>query len=213
MAGGRAEGEAAENGAMVDKAAEDKAAEDKAVEGGAVENRERLLPGRQQAGGKAKGQMRKARSDGWTAKKEGIFFATLAQTCNASEAAREAGVCRASAYRRKAIDPAFAEHWEDALAEGYGEIELMLMRAALFGHESEETVRDGEGVVKTHKVTRKQDMGVALRLLLAHRDTVAAIRKARMDRAAAGVVEDGETVRQRVHAALDVAHGRLQGGG
>lgn len=203
MAGGRAQDGAAGNGGMVEKAVED----------GAVKSGARLVPGRQRAGGKAKGQMRNGRSDSWTAKKEGIFFATLAQTCNASEAAREAGVCRASAYRRKAIDPAFAERWEDALAEGYDEIELMLMRAALFGHESEETVRDGEGVVKTHKVTRKQDVGVAVRLLMAHRDTVAAIRKARMDRAAAGVVEDDGAVRQRVHAALDVAHARLRGGG
>lgn len=172
-----------------------------------------LVPGRQQAGGEVKGQMRRVRSDSWTPDKAAIFFATLAQTCNASEAAREAGLCRASAYRRKAIDPAFAEAWEDALAEGYGEIELMLMRAALFGHESEETVRDGEGVVKTHKVTRKVDMSVALRLLLIHRDKVAAIRKDRADRAAAGAVEDDGAVRQRVHAALDVAHERLRGGG
>lgn len=213
MAGGRAQGGAAENGSMEEKAVEDRTVEGRAGEKRAGENRARLVPGRQQAGGAAKGQMRKGRSDSWTLETEHIFFATLAQTCNASEAAREAGVCRASAYRRKASDPVFAEHWEDALAEGYGEIELMLMRAALFGHESEETVRDGEGVVKTHKVTRKQDMGVAMRLLLTHRDTVAAIRKDRMDRATAGVTEDDGAVRQRVHAALDVAHARLRGGG
>lgn len=180
---------------------------------GRAGHKAKLVAGRQKAGGAVRGQMRKGRSDGWTARKEAIFFATLAQSCNASEAAREAGLCRASAYRRKAMDPAFAERWEDALAEGYGEIELMLMRAALFGHESEETVRDGDGVVKAHKVKRAPSLTVALRLLLAYREKVAAIRKDRADRAAADGTEDGEEVRQRVHRALDVARERLEGGG
>lgn len=175
--------------------------------------RRALVPQRQRAGGTVKAQLRKARKDSWTERKEGIFFATLAQTCNASEAAREAKVCRASAYRRKATDPAFAQAWDAALDEGYGEIELALMRAALFGSESEERVRDGDGVVKTHKVKRAPNLSVALRLLVVHRERVAAIRKERMARAAAGVREDETAVRQRVQAALETARARLQHGG
>lgn len=135
--------------------------------------------GRQRAGGAARPQKRKARSDGWTRAEERLFLETLADTCNASEAARVVGRCRAGAYRRRAADPAFDRAWDEAVASGYGEIELMLMRASLFGTEAEEVTTDADGAVKARKVKRAPNLTVALRLFLAYRDKVARIREKR----------------------------------
>lgn len=146
-----------------------------------------LVTQRQRAGGESRPQQRKRRSDGWSKADAALFLQMLAETCNASEAARAAGKCRAGAYRKRAADPAFARAWDEALDMGYAEIELMLMRAALFGSESEEVTSDGEGAVKARKVRRAPDLGVALRLFLAYRDRVAGIRaQRRVGRQAAG---------------------------
>ncbi|MFD1107473.1 hypothetical protein [Sphingobium olei] len=145
-----------------------------------------LVTQRQRAGGESRPQQRKRRSDGWSKADEALFLQMLAETCNASEAARAAGKCRAGAYRKRAADPAFARAWDEALDMGYAEIELMLMRAALFGSESEEVTSDGEGAVKARKVRRAPDLGVALRLFLAYRDRVAGIRAQRRVRGQAG---------------------------
>ncbi|MEA3389472.1 MAG: hypothetical protein U9R64_09415 [Pseudomonadota bacterium] len=150
------------------------------TEGGA------LVTQRQRAGGTSRPQQRKRRSDGWSKADEALFLQMLAETCNASEAARAAGKCRAGAYRKRAADPAFARAWDEALDMGYAEIELMLMRAALFGSESEEVTSDGEGAGKARKVRRAPDLGVALRLFLAYRDRVAGIRAQRQAGGQAG---------------------------
>lgn len=135
--------------------------------------------GKQRAGGAARPQQRKRRSDGWTKEEEQLFLETLAETCNASEAARVAGRCRAGAYRKRRADPAFERAWEEAMDEGYAEIELMLMRASLFGAESEEVTTGADGAVKARKVKRAPNLTVALRLFLAYRDKVARIREKR----------------------------------
>ena len=136
-----------------------------------------LVQGRQRAGGETRTQKRQRRSDSWTKAKEAQFLTELAESCNVSEAAREAGVCRASAYSRRATDAAFARAWEEALDVGYAEIETLLMREVLFGSEVEELVLDGEGAVKGRKVKRSRNLTVALRLLTLHRERVA-IRRA-----------------------------------
>lgn len=140
-----------------------------------------LVPQRQAAGGTTGAQMRRRRKDGWSKADEATFLAVLAETCNASEAARQIGKGRTSAYRRKKADPGFARAWEEAIEMGYGEIELMLMRAVLFGSETEEIVMDGEGAVKTRKVKRQGNPAVALRLLTFYRDRM---ERRRAERAA-----------------------------
>lgn len=157
-----------------------------------------LVAGRQHRDGGTRGQKRKVREDGWTVEKVQAFFAALADSCNASEAAREAGVCRASAYRRRKLDAGFAEAWDDALEEGYGEIELMLMREALHGTEVEEVVLDGEGAVKTRKVKRVRNLAVALRLFALHRERM---EKRRAAREAIGRPDSADAI-ARVEAVL-----------
>lgn len=135
-----------------------------------------LRPARRTVGGKTQVQMRASRKDGWTKDQEKLFLQTLATTCNTSEAARVAGVCRTSAYDRRQRNPRFAADWEKAIDIGYAEIEAMLMREALFGSESEEIMLDGEGAVKSRKIRRGHDMKLALQLLTRHRDRVLAYR-------------------------------------
>ncbi|WP_416464407.1 hypothetical protein [Sphingomonas sp. VDB2] len=132
--------------------------------------RARLVARRQRVGGAVRAQKGKARKDGWTKAKERLFLETLAETCNASEAARAAGLCRASAYRRRQGDAGFARAWDEALDVGYAEIEALLMREVLFGSEVEELTLDGEGAVKGRKIKRTRNLTVALRLLTLHRD-------------------------------------------
>ncbi|WP_254913818.1 hypothetical protein [Sphingobium sp. Z007] len=131
-----------------------------------------LVARRQRVGGTARAQKGRVRKDGWTKVKERRFLETLAETCNASEAAREAGMCRASAYRRRQSDAGFGRAWDEALDVGYAEIEALLMREVLFGSEVEELTLDGEGAVKGRKIKRTRNLTVALRLLTLHRDRV-----------------------------------------
>lgn len=150
----------------------------RAMTGTAMETGEerRLVPQRQARAGGARVQQRQARKDSWTLEEERIFLLTLAECCNVSEAAREIGKCRQGAYARRKRRIAFARAWDSALEEGYCELEMMLMRASLFGSESEEIVMDGDGVVKSRKVKRAPNLTIGLRLLQHHRARVTQIR-------------------------------------
>jgi len=51
--------------------------------------------------------MRKASRRNWTKTKESEFLSVLAETCNVTEAARQAGVCLSYAYKRRASNAGF----------------------------------------------------------------------------------------------------------
>lgn len=153
----------------------------------------RLVARRQRVGGAVRAQKGKARKDGWTREKERLFLETLAETCNASEAARAADMCRASAYRRRQADAGFARAWDEALDVGYAEIEALLMREVLFGSEVEELTLDSEGAVKGRKVKRTRNLTVALRLLTLHRDRMDK-RRAEAGAGAAGRPDSPESL-------------------
>lgn len=157
-----------------------------------------LVVQRQKAGDAVRPQKRKARKDGWNKAEIAEFMEVLAETCNASEAARAVGKSRAGAYGRRARDPSFSQGWDAALDQGYAEIEMMLMRAALFGSESEEVVTDGEGVVKTRKVKRAPNLTLGLQLWQRYRERVTKIR------AEAGVERpDSASAVERVRGVLE----------
>lgn len=145
-----------------------------------------LVPQRQARAGGARVQQRRERRDAWTKAEERAFLATLAECCNISEAARAIGKCRQGAYDRRKRRAAFARAWDEALEQGYCEIEMALMRAALFGSESEEIVLDGDGAVKSRKVKRAPNLSIGLRLLQHHRARVATIRAAAGGRGGGG---------------------------
>ncbi|MEC3911649.1 hypothetical protein U5A82_14585 [Sphingobium sp. CR2-8] len=173
---------------------------------GADEKSTALVAQRQRVGGKSRAQKRRPRADGWTKAKEKLFLETLAETCNASEAARAADMCRASAYRRRSANAAFAQAWDEALDVGYAEIEALLMREILFGGEVEELTLDGEGAVKGRKVKRTRNLTVALRLLTLHRDRMEKRRAAQL----AGAGPDSADAKARVADVLG-AIGRRRG--
>ncbi len=102
-----------------------------------------------------------ARSPHWKI----AFLETLAQTSNVSASAAAANTPLATAYRVRRDDPAFALKWRGALHEGYEHLEMEVL-AYLRG-----TMAD-----------RKIDVASAIRLLAAHRQTIAEIRAGQDER-------------------------------
>lgn len=150
--------------------------------------------------------MKAVRKNGWTPTRRKAFMETLAATCNVSEAARVAGKTVSSAYYQRRRDPAFARDWNQALSVGYAELEALLLRQLLFGSEQEDLVLDGEGAVKSRKIRRGHPHVVAVRLLLAHRETAERLR-------AEEIREHPDSVDavDRLRAALEAVRGRREG--
>jgi len=90
-----------------------------------------------------------------------MFLGALADSSCVRTAAATAGIEPGRAHRRRRDNPKFAAEWRAALAEGYDHLEMEML-AALRG-------QDG---------ARKMDLPNAVRLLTAHRKTMAEIRAA-----------------------------------
>jgi hypothetical protein len=86
------------------------------------------------------------------------FLEHLAETSNISKSAARAGVTTARLYRERQQNPQFARDWLAALAEGYLQLEMEVLRRL---REGDQQARQGE----------RYDFANALRLLAAHRDT------------------------------------------
>lgn len=97
-------------------------------------------------------------------KKLELFLARLAETSNVSASANEAGLGTATVYARRRSDPAFAQRWSDALAEGYDRLEMDLLERLRSGR-LEDVDEDGN--------RRRFDVSAAFRCIAAHRETVA----------------------------------------
>ncbi|MEP2236521.1 MAG: hypothetical protein ABJM58_13200 [Alteripontixanthobacter sp.] len=138
------------------------------------------------------------------------FLAALAETSNVRAAARMVNVDPGKVYKLRRSDSGFAADWQAALAEGYDNLEMELLRRLREG--------DLEGGSKT-KARRKFDNAVALRLLAAHRETVGRVKaiRANEDEEAilASIDAKLETMRRRDRAArlLQAQDGVTQPGG
>jgi hypothetical protein len=88
------------------------------------------------------------------------FLEHLAQTSNIAKSAAHAGVSTARLYRERQQNPQFAREWLAALAEGYIQLEMEVLR------------RLREGDQQTPQGDR-YDFANALRLLAAHRGNAA----------------------------------------
>ena len=117
-----------------------------------------------------------------------LFIARLAETSNVSAAARKAGVSTSTAYELRRHDAVFAKRWFEALCEGYDNLELELLARLRLGE-----VRP-TGTVRAK--ARSFDNATALRLLTAHRESVARTRALRDD-------DDADTVLASINAKLD----------
>lgn len=93
------------------------------------------------------------------------FIEALAETSNVTASAARACVPIRTVYKLRREDPVFRALWRAALHEGYDNLEMELL-----GH-----LRDPAAAA------RKIDVTAALRLLVAHRETVARERALRED--------------------------------
>ncbi len=99
------------------------------------------------------------------------FLDALAESSNVAAAALEAKITPSQVYKLRRTDPAFSAKWYAALAEGYDNLEMQLLQHLRQG-EASEADEPAEG--KTAKKAKPRfDVPNALRILAAHRDSVA----------------------------------------
>ena len=110
------------------------------------------------------------------------FLQALAETSNVSESCRRHRLAVSRVYKTRREDAAFREAWRAALAEGYEHLEMEVL-----------------GYLRDPDPQRKYDVANALRLLAAHRQTVASVR-----------ADDGEETEQEVLESLDRFIGEMR---
>ena len=148
-----------------------------------------------------KSQLRKASNRDWSKAKEQVFLTVLAETCNVTCAAAEAGVSVSAAYRRRKADAGFRAAWLEAIGSAYQRLELVLLERAFVG--TEKIVRRKDGSEERMVEYPNQ---LALTLLKMHRDTA-------MEASAEFAPDDIEEVRERVMAKLERLRRREQATG
>ena len=92
------------------------------------------------------------------------FLEKLAETSNVRESCEHAGVTATTVYDLRRKDPGFAAKWREALLEGYDNLEMETLHRLRAGPS-----REGP----------KFDIANSLRLLIAHRESVARERARR----------------------------------
>ncbi|MFO6446852.1 hypothetical protein ACLBKU_06855 [Erythrobacter sp. NE805] len=117
------------------------------------------------------------------------FIETLASTSNVAAAAKAARVGVSRAYRTRRAEPDFAQGWRTAIAEGYLNLELEVIR------------RLREGDLKTANGD-KFDFANAIRLIAAHRDSakggVGEVRDVSIAEVRASITRKIENVRRTI---------------
>lgn len=81
-------------------------------------------------------QKRKASKRDWSKAKTEAFLSTLAETCNVTLAAADAGVSTSAAYRRRKLDAGFRGAWMEAIATAYQRLEMVLLERTFVGPRS-----------------------------------------------------------------------------
>ena len=127
-----------------------------------------------------------------------VFLDALAASSNVAGSARKAHVGTAQAYALRRKDAVFARRWQEALSEGYELLELELLSRLRKG-ELKAPLAKGED---KPRVVRVFDNGMALRLLLAHKDAVARQRAVREH-------IDADSARARIDARLDAMRAQI----
>jgi len=94
------------------------------------------------------------------------FLAKLAETSNVRQSCEAAGVNPSTVYDLRRRDAGFAQRWLDALCEGYDNLEMEMLHHLRSGERGD---------------APKFNFAVALRMLLAHRETVNREKARRID--------------------------------
>ncbi|MFW2350224.1 hypothetical protein [Qipengyuania sp.] len=124
------------------------------------------------------------KQDQWQA----AFLNALVETSNITASAKEAGVKPREVYRTRRADARFAAEWRAALFEGYANLEMEVL-----------------GYLRDPAPERKLDVAVALRLLSAHKETVA---KERAQRANVSAAQVREAIERKVDELREKVAGR-----
>ena len=111
----------------------------------------------------------------WTKK----FLARLADSSNVSSSARHAKIDPSTAYRLRRDNSDFERAWQEALYEGYNNLEMELL-----GRMREGELKPAAGAKRGR---RTFDNAIGLRLLAAHREAASRQRAARAHVSAAEV--------------------------
>lgn len=122
-----------------------------------------------------------------------LFLAELAISSNVSRSAAKAGLTTAQVYLLRQRDPEFDRAWRAALCAGYEMLEL-----AMLEHLAKGEIKGG----KSAKGVRVVDVANGMRLLAAHRETVARERAIRDER-------DEDQVRASLNAKLNELRRRM----
>ncbi|MCT2557653.1 hypothetical protein N0B51_01520 [Tsuneonella sp. YG55] len=147
--------------------------------------------GKQAAGAKKKAPPR--------ARWQADFLAALAHSSNVTLAAQKAGVDVSTVYRSRRAEPDFYRRWQEALAEGYDNLEMDLLHRLRIGQ-----LEGGKAQAR-----RKFDNAIAFRLLTAHREAVGRQKALRAsedeDAIIASITEKLEKMKERQEAARAMA--------
>ena len=136
-------------------------------------------------------QVRKASKRSFTKAKQAKFLSVLAETCNVTEAARQARVSPNCVYQKRKIDAAFRAGWLEAIATAYQRLELVLLERAFNGTEKIVRRKDGS---EERMVEYSDQLGVTL--LKMHRATA-------MEAAPESAPENIEEIRERLFNKLE----------
>jgi hypothetical protein len=113
-------------------------------------------------------QRRAGRKSDWSQSMRNKFIGALADSCNVSLAARTINRSISNVYKQRTTDAKFRAEWDQALAIGYSQLEMMMLERALHGVEKTIVLKSGET-----KVMREYSDRVALALLRLHRESAA----------------------------------------
>jgi hypothetical protein len=109
-----------------------------------------------------------------------VFLAELAATSNVTASATKARICTSKAYDARRTNPEFNRAWQQALCEGYDNLEMELLHRLRSGE-----VKPASGAKRG---VRSYDNANAFRLLAAHRETAARYRAVRSNQDAEAIV-------------------------
>ncbi|APG63251.1 hypothetical protein LPB140_11155 [Sphingorhabdus lutea] len=101
-------------------------------------------------------------------KKKAKFLQILAETCNVTFSAKQAGVKPSTVYRHRKMDAIFDKNWMEALKIAFENLLLEMLQRARFGVEKP-IIHGGE--IKGH--FKHYDDAMGLKLLQLHASTVA----------------------------------------
>ena len=105
----------------------------------------------------------------WSAKSERLFLEELTASANVRAAAQAAGVSTVTVYNRRKLWPEFAAQWEEAKAQGYARLEMLLIQAATATLDPEPVLRQAEDERQDANAMPEMSVEQALNLFRLHR--------------------------------------------